>query len=569
MMPLPARHLLLPAVAALFFAATLAGNWTSVRDAAIRAARDWTSWSDGGYRGNGEHTDAYRELVEKNVFRGERLYYKLSSQDNLLTPAERSTHLALSWAMSPSPVRFGDAECVADEPAIVVSRFLDVEFPGYWLSAENSEAAIWKSGELAVDEKSVSRDPRSSVSPCRELLGVIVACSLIAVFVWWVLPEDRMGRCGTGGACIGAIAFFVLAVVLALSHTFVAPTGLGVYGGKAKLFYLLGGVPDGFFTDPAYSSYQPAYPPGLAFLTLVAYWVAGGCGEWLTQLIPVFTTALTLGLMLKVGSSYFWMSLWAFAAFLGEQTLQVATFYYAEPFVALLILLGWTRIREHQGDIWGWGILGFAGLFKTEGSFVVLAIWLSFVACAVKADSAKFGSRVLSKWGLRLALAMALPLAWHLSSHLAGATFYDYAPIWDFDFARFGAAAEYLLKVSFLEPWRYGFAYPMALAILIFALVSMLTARRGPIPVSLIAASFSSLACIVLFALVYSYSRAADFQWHLWSSAARLLWAPSLVLVREMLDIITASLRDGHVERTRKRDLVIRRYLVEGASLNG
>lgn len=208
MMPLPARHLLLSAVAALFFAATLAGNWTSVRDAAIRAARDWTSWSDGGYRGNGEHTDAYRELVEKNVFRGERLYYKLSSQDNLLTPAERSTHLALSWAMSPSPVRFGDAECVADEPAIVVSRFLDVEFPGYWLSAENSEAAIWKSGELAVDEKSLSRDPRSSVSPCRELLGVIVACSLIAVFVWWVLPEDRMGRCGTGGACIGAIAFF-------------------------------------------------------------------------------------------------------------------------------------------------------------------------------------------------------------------------------------------------------------------------------------------------------------------------------------------------------------------------
>lgn len=42
MMPLPARHLLLSAVAALFFAATLAGNWTSVRDAAIRAARDWT-----------------------------------------------------------------------------------------------------------------------------------------------------------------------------------------------------------------------------------------------------------------------------------------------------------------------------------------------------------------------------------------------------------------------------------------------------------------------------------------------------------------------------------------------
>ena len=217
------------------------------------------------------------------------------------------------------------------------------------------------------------------------------------------------------------------------------------------------------------------------------------------------------------------------------------------------------RIREHHGDLLGWSILGLSGVFKTEGLFVVLAIWLSFVACAVKADRTEVGGRVLFKWGVRLAFAMALPLAWHLSSHLAGATFYDYAPIWDFDLARFGAATEYLLKVSFLEPWRYGFAYPMAIAILIFALMSVFTPRRGKIPVSLIAASSSSLTCIVLFALVYSYSRAADFRWHLWSSAARLLWAPSLVLVREILDIITASLRDGHVKQTRKRDLVIRR----------
>ena len=51
MMTHTARHLLLSAIAALFFAATLAGNWTSVRDSAIRAARDWTSWSDRGFKG--------------------------------------------------------------------------------------------------------------------------------------------------------------------------------------------------------------------------------------------------------------------------------------------------------------------------------------------------------------------------------------------------------------------------------------------------------------------------------------------------------------------------------------
>ena len=532
-MTLPARHLLLSAIAALFFAATLAGNWTSVRDSAIRAARDWTSWSDRGYRGNGEHTDAYRELVEKNVVRGGRLYYRPCSQDNRLTPAERSIHLALSWVMSPAPVRFGDAKCAVDEPVIVVSRFLDVEFPGCWLAAENDEAAIWQSGELPADEKSASCGALSSVSPWRELIGVIAVCSLIAVFVWWVLPGDCTGHCGIAGACVGSIAFFAFATVLTLSHTFVAPTGLGVYGGKAKLFYLFGGIPAGFFTDPAYSSFQPAYPPGLAFLTLVAYWVAGGCGEWLTQLIPVFVTALTLGLVLKDGSSSFWVLFLAFAAFLGEQTLQVSTFYYAEPFVALLALLGWMHIKKNKEGHSGWIVLGVAGLFKTEGLIVLLAIWLSFVACALKAECAKFVSRVLFKWGWRLALAMALPLAWHLSCHLAGATFYDYAPMWDFDFARFGAAAEYLLEAAFLEPWRYGFSYPMALAILIFALVSIFTEGRGRIPVSLIAASASSLICIVLFALVYSYSRVADFQWHLWSSAARLLWVPSLFVLLE------------------------------------
>lgn len=533
MMTHTARHLLLSAIAALFFAATLAGNWTSVRDSAIRAARDWTSWSDRGYRGNGEHTDAYRELVEKNVVRGGRLYYKPNSQDNQLTPAERSTHLALSWAMSPAPVRFGDAKCAVDESAIIVSRFLNAEFPGYWLAAENDEAAIWKSGELPADEKSASCGTLPSVSPWRELIGIIAVCSLIAGLVWWVLPGDCKGHCGIAGACVGSIAFFAFAAVLTLSHTFVAPTGLGVYGGKAKLFYLFGGIPAGFFTDPVYTSFQPAYPPGLAFLTLVAYWVAGGCGEWLTQLIPVFATALTLGLMMKFGSCFCWMAFLTFTAFLGEQTLQVATFYYAEPFLALLILLGWMHIRKNQCHLLGWGILGSAGLFKTEGLIVAFAIWLSFVACALKAKCAKAGSRVLLKWGWRLAFAMALPLAWHVGCHLAGATFYDYAPVWGNDFTRFGVAAKYLLKVAFLEPWRYGFAYPMAFAILIFALVLVLVPKRVRIPVPLIVASASSLTCIVLFALVYSYSRAADFQWHLWSSAARLLWVPSLFVLLE------------------------------------
>ena len=54
-------------------------------------------------------------------------------------------------------------------------------------------------------------------------------------------------------------------------------------GGRAKLLYLSSGVPDGFFTDPARSTLQPAYPPGFALLTLGCYGLAGGCGEWLKE----------------------------------------------------------------------------------------------------------------------------------------------------------------------------------------------------------------------------------------------------------------------------------------------
>jgi hypothetical protein len=91
-------------------------------------------------------------------------------------------------------------------------------------------------------------------------------------------------RCRRRSAAVAAgLLFAVLAGALALSHTFVAPNGPGVSGGRAKLLYLSSGVPDGFFTDPARSTLQPAYPPGFALLTLGCYGLAGGCGEWLTE----------------------------------------------------------------------------------------------------------------------------------------------------------------------------------------------------------------------------------------------------------------------------------------------
>ena len=467
-MPLRIRRPSPACVFALLFAATLAGNWGGMREFAERAAQDAAEWKGRGYRGNGEHADAFRELAEKFVPLGATVYYCPSSHDGGLQPAERSTHLALSWAQSPMPVRFGDKDGVGVASAVIASRFLRMDFPGFRRAAENDGAVLWLREDLATDVADAGR-MAAPPPPWREAAGAAGVCALVAWFVWWVRSEGAaagaMGRFACAGprffasnarflaACVAVFA--VVATAAALTHTFLAPTGLGVHGGKAKLLYLTGGIPEGFFTDPAFSSYQPAYPPGLALLTLASYWISGGCGEWLTQLIPVFATATALWLTAGVGGGSRWAALWILAAFLGKQTLQMATFHYAEPFVALLALLGWMRLREDRDDLLGWMLLGATGLFKTEGLILLFAMAASsgIVALFDARDVREcVGRTAVFKRCAQIAAASALPLAWHVGCRMAGATFYDYAPVWLPDWAKFYAALAHLLKTAFLEP---------------------------------------------------------------------------------------------------------------------
>ena len=85
------------------------------------------------------------------------------------------------------------------------------------------------------------------------------------------LPGMSSGLyCGQMRWLAVSICIFIVYAVLALTHTFVAPTGLGTVGGKAKLLFLSIGFPRGFFADPSFMLYQPPYPPGgaLAFATV-------------------------------------------------------------------------------------------------------------------------------------------------------------------------------------------------------------------------------------------------------------------------------------------------------------
>ena len=674
-----------PVLFLALFAATLAGNWNGLCGFVKGAKWTASSWNGRNFKSSGEHMDAPRELAEKHVPPGESVYYCASSNDGALNSTGRSTHLALSWARSPEPVRFGGRDDFGDASAIIVSRFLRVDFSGYLRHAENKSAVLWLREDVAAaiarckvggacsspakrlrheEELRIMQAPSfcqqcaggaassphfappAAPAPWREAAGAGVVCALVALFVRRMRGERNVDFCSSGAVspeappsraemlelrqgcdcatkdtlaqpirhlpatqrrnyrlpatqrrnyrfrrtltfapklcgfpCICVAVFFIFAAAAALTHTFLAPGGLGVYGGKAKLIYLSGGIPDGFFTDPAFSSYQPAYPPGLALLTLLSYWISGGCGEWLTQLIPLFAASAALWILASQtcaarGSARpphtrppfasrcasCFAALWILAAFLDKWTLQMATLYYAEPFVALLALLGWTRLRENRGDWRGWLLLGATGFFKNEGIIILFAIWVVFATCAM------LGSRQIrmprSKQPTRtsalpatpalpvfpalpappfkhLFAAAALPLAWHAACRMAGAELYDYAPVLAPDPAKFFAALAHLLKLAFFEPWRYGFAHPIAALALATDIIMRIPRRKATPPQEphplrgLREAALAAFFCLAAFAFVYSLSLAPNFAWHLNSSAARLLWAPSLLVLAE------------------------------------
>ena len=479
-----------------------------------------------GYCGNGAHTDSFRELVERFVPADASVYYCADSEDGRLQPAERSIHLALSWAASPRAVRFGGTNGVRDASFVVASRFRRASFPGYRRVAQNECAALWQKEDNPVH--STARSDCPPPSPLREGLGVAVASLLVVGLVFLVLrscggsAENRLPPIAVASV---AVAVFLVAGYLALSHTFIAPTGLGVYGGKARLLFLGGGLPSGFFTDAAYSSFQPAYPPGLALLTLVAYAVAGGCGEWLTQLLVVVAFAAVVAILCSRARS-FSGCVFVLALMLTPLALRVASLYYAEPFVALCVLVGWLRVRGRRGDCVGWFVLGLAGLFKNEGMVLALVCWLALRLVEGRREASVRG----------LVVALALPALWQVGCRLSGATLYDFAAPWNPDLSWAWTALVFALKEVFACPWQSAVVWPLALALGLALLARRMMRRHVPFATSgFLAALLVAALSFGAFVFVFSISRAPDFAWHLRTAMPRLLWTPALLLALEIL----------------------------------
>lgn len=542
-------------ISAFFFllaCASLLGNYPAIQKKVISA-----KWLAGGWNGlpyrSGGYVDEPREIAVNHTGAGDQVYFLVSLQ-NGLGAIDRGVHLGLAWALAPEPVGLGDVEDIGDANVILTSN-PEFEPEGFHLDAVSGWTRLWRRDDRPFVP--VQRE-QSPTRLCEAIgVGVVIGCVFLGgwlagwggglgallllsigmalspllgfhagvgftgiiagLSLWgavkWRKGERKIPLSWLGVAITGV--FFLFISSLTLSHTFFPPGGLGVFGGKAKLMYLLGGLPDGFFTDAAWSTFQPAYPPGFALITLACYSFSGGCGEYLTQLLSCCAAGACL-LFLCRGIYLPGVLLWLVSTFFGEQTIEMASLFYAEPIMALFVLVGWERVRAGTDDRLGWLLMGAAGWFKNEGILFLPIIWLA-VRLIQGANAASLKN---------LLFGLIFPVLWHVGCRMVGASLYDFARFWQPDWSKAGQTVIEIGKLTFWKPWSYGFAFPVAVGCAFWG---------GKRFWGIALAVFMMMA---VFAGIFSLSLAGDFEWHL-ASLARLLWIPSLLLLRECAAIIS------------------------------
>lgn len=313
---------------------------------------------------------------------------------------------------------------------------------------------------------------------------------------------------------LATLILFGILGFLTLSHTFSTPNGLGVVGGKAKLLFLSKGIPLDFFSASAWEVLQPAYPPGLCLFTLGCYGAAGGCGEWLTQLLTcIFSGLCCLCLCRRFSVTLpgILLIVWIFSTFLSIDALLMATYFYPEPLMLLFLLIGTETVLCTRNINLGWLLIGACGWFKIEGILYLPILWL-----AVRMIS---GNKRGSLIGLLIGLF--LPLIWLVYSRYLGASVYDYAPLTEPDILQMEKALYSFVHLAFFEPWRYGFAYPLACCV-----VFVPSLRTNP----LLIVTAAMIPLLLTFIWIFGISRVPDFEWHL-RSLARLLWPPAILFL--------------------------------------
>ena len=226
-----------------------------------------------------ESSDAYAYLTAwraaaKNA-PGEKLAL-LCNDENRVTPVDRSRLIAISWERAPDPLSLVDGsgdlqsvDCVLSSNWHPVSVGKRLVSNGFMVASTNEYAKTWVRKGV---RRFVTCSPVADVSQTREALALVLEAVLIFAplvfafglrgFSWWSLAASFLIAAGLG--------------YVALSHPLLAPNGLGTYGGKAKLLYACGGIPESFLNSAGGMALQPSYPPGLTLLAYLHFLLSGG-----------------------------------------------------------------------------------------------------------------------------------------------------------------------------------------------------------------------------------------------------------------------------------------------------
>ena len=432
---------------------------------------------------------------------GERLAVFCGNAD-CLSPVDRSRILAVSWERAPSPLAAVDGKSDLKSVDCVISSYWHprqaaerLENCGFSVVSTNEYTKTWRRGGTTVPEPS---GPGSAVSPYREVASLVAELALYLVCCRFLLCLKP----GEGGwaALVSSVVVAVVLGSVALSHPLLAPNGLGTYGGKAKLLFESGSIPGEFLASAGGMALQPSYPPALTALAYVHFALSGGCSDRLVQMIVVFAMAILSFAMLRKASTP-WLAVPVALFCLSPVAARMASGFYAEPFAALALLLGW-RIATEGRLAAGSLVMGLAGLFRPEAGIV---------AAFFAAGSASCGFR---RKLLAVAAAASPSLAWFAASMALG---YGAVPDWSLGAGpRLGQAAIAML----VEAKAFGlFVMPIAaLALLVRPRLEMRLlggAARALFPAVLL------MAAIPFACAFYAGPHAA---WMMENTIPRLVW---------------------------------------------
>lgn len=275
------------------------------------------------------------------------------------------------------------------------------------------------------------------------------------------------------------------------------PNGLGVYAGKAKLLLRNHGIPEDFWTDPAYAVYQPSYPPGMTLLALFVFAVFG-IATWgpISLVVPLALVLLFLALTHRARDPIVYLTAALYVAC--PLALRMGAGFYAEPWAALCLVMGLSMVRRNPRGL-GWWVVGSAALFRPEALVLAGVIWC--VACVRHRGE-------VSVWR---GLGAVLPgLTWQVIVFVLGARIYD------FDFGALPNVAHWVSALEFLGRLFTMEAGEIGGGILLLLGVGFWRGKRG----AWIVPTLFLFVCVLLL----GFNVSEDFIWMVDYTLPRTVW---------------------------------------------